>query len=198
VKRSDLSQISGQVILVNLYITQGFAFFLTIAGVALFHKEGIGPFFQRMFFSNNILWDIIVGVFWGLIVVFLQIILYRILPQRYFDDGGINEKLFRTINPAHILFISALVSFVEELLFRGLIQNGIGLFWTSVLFTLIHFRYLQQWLLTIFTFGVSIIIGWIYLITNSLIAPVLTHFLIDAILGLLIHFQLLSPKKEMN
>lgn len=197
-KRFDLSQISGQLILVNLYITQGFAFFLTIVGVAFFHKEGISPFFQRMFFSNSILWDIIVGAFWGLIVVFLQIILYRNLPQRYFDDGGINEKLFRTINPAHILFISALVSFVEELLFRGLIQNGIGLFWTSVLFTLIHFRYLKQWLLTIFTFGVSILIGWIYLITNSLIAPILTHFLIDAILGLLIHFQLLSPKKELN
>jgi membrane protease YdiL (CAAX protease family) len=196
VKKSDLSQLSGQVILVNLYLTQGFAFFLTIAGVTLFHKEGIHQFFHRLFFSNNILWDIIVGVFCGLFVVFLQIILYRNLPHNYLDDGGINEKLFRTINPFHILFISALVSFVEELLFRGLIQNGIGLFWTSVLFTLIHFRYLQQWFLTIFTFGLSILIGWIYLITNNLIAPVITHFLIDAILGLIIHFQMLSPKKE--
>ncbi|MNW57385.1 CAAX amino terminal protease self- immunity [compost metagenome] len=105
------------------------------------------------------------------------------------DDGGINSLLFRNRPIWHIAVISAIVAICEELLFRGAIQNGIGPYWTSILFAAIHVRYLRHWIPTAWVFASSYGLGFIYLQTGTLWAPILCHFLIDLVSGLVIKFR---------
>jgi len=83
----------------------------------------------------------------------------------------------------HTALICLVVACCEELLFRGAVQHLIGIYWTSVLFALIHIRYLQHWLMALLVFGTSYALGWIYVQTGSLITPIIAHFLIDFVLG---------------
>lgn len=105
------------------------------------------------------------------------------------DDGGINEMLFRNRPVWHIAIICVIVSVCEELLFRGAIQHGLGPYWTSIIFALIHVRYLRHWIPTGWVFLSSYALGYIYIQAGTLWAPIVCHFLIDFISGLVIKFR---------
>lgn len=103
-----------------------------------------------------------------------------------FDDGGINEKLFKNMPIWHIFIITNIVGFVEELLFRGAIQPLLGVWFTSLIFALIHFRYLKKIVLILVTFSISIGLGLITEHTGSWFSAYIAHMLIDFILGIFI------------
>src|SRR5690554_6389219 len=67
---------------------------------------------------------IIYGIVPGLLLSSFAISLYYFLPKQLFDDGGINEKLFRNQSITSFSFISLIVSICEEILFRGVIQTA--------------------------------------------------------------------------
>ncbi|GJM68195.1 hypothetical protein HMSSN036_04110 [Paenibacillus macerans] len=116
-------------------------------------------------------------------------LLSRFISEESMDDGGINTKLFRGRPVWHIAVISAMVAVCEELLFRGAIQHGIGVYWTSILFAAIHVRYLRHWIPTGWVFASSYGLGFIYMQTGTLWAPIVCHFLIDFVSGLVIKFR---------
>ncbi len=58
---------------------------------------------------------------------FCRFLLIRYVPEQWYDDGGINEKLFRSRSVPHIFIMTAIIAFCEELLFRGVIQTHVGL-----------------------------------------------------------------------
>lgn len=99
------------------------------------------------------------GVVPGLIVVVFDVILMLIVSKKYYDDGGINERLFRTKNIGEIFFLVLLVSVSEEILFRGVVQTVFGYVTASGIFVLVHFRYLKKPVLLISIFFVSFYIG---------------------------------------
>ena len=66
----------------------------------------------------------------------------KVLPFRYYDDGGLNERIFRGRSVIEIAVISSVVSIAEEILFRGVIQTHVGLILSSIIFAFVHFRYL--------------------------------------------------------
>lgn len=132
------------------------------------------------------------GVGVGLLVVSAEWILSHRLPEKWMDDGGINRLLFQNLSIPHIAWISALVAVSEEILFRGVLQHWFGLVGTALLFTLIHFRYLKQWLLVTLLFLISLLLGWLVEWSNLLTPAIATHFVLDFVWGVLIRTRKFS------
>lgn len=154
----------------------------------------LAAFLSWIFFSdmsaflNLFQWEnvwIIFGVCSGLTVVIFDLLLMKKVPREYYDDGGINEKIFSDMPIWKIGLISILIAFAEEMLFRGVIQTNFGFWIASIIFALVHIRYLSNWYLLLNVCLLSIWIGLLYEWSNHQILPViLMHFTIDFLLGI--------------
>lgn len=129
------------------------------------------------------------GIIPASLIISIDIILDTVIPKRFLDDGGINEKLFSGQSILSIFVIALVVAIAEELLFRGVIQTTFGYLFASSLFALIHIRYLKKPILLLSIIGVSFYIGYLFEITQNLNVTIVAHFLIDFILGLLIKYK---------
>lgn len=187
-------EMDDRLLLFNLYLTQGITLVLGVLGLYFVHvSKGttVVSFFGIQPIGSIVGWSL--GLAGG--IIFVELVSVYYLPKKHFDDGGINEKLFSERPVWHILIIACMVSLSEELLFRAVIQTKIGLFYASVLFALIHIRYLKKWVMFSFVFIVSLALGWLYEHTGTIVAPMICHFVIDFVLAVLIRFKWV-PTKE--
>ena len=164
----------------SLYLTQVMILIISfILGMFLFDDLAE---FMALF-----IWDLQQIILWGGIagvaVVLLDLILMKLLPSHYYDDGGLNGRIFRNRSISQIAFIAAIVAVPEELLFRGMIQTHFGLISASIIFAIVHYRYLFNWYLFLNVIGLSFFIGYVYLQTNNILVTIFMHFLIDFLLG---------------
>ncbi|MRN53413.1 CPBP family intramembrane glutamic endopeptidase [Paenibacillus monticola] len=184
IKKVDPKQLTDKLLLLNLYITQGLTLIIGLIWILLQKRNPIHVFN----FPEN--WHF---VLWGLglavVMLVVDFLLTHIVPEDSMDDGGINDLLFRKRPIWHILFIAIIVSICEEILFRGAIQYAFGPYWTSILFAVIHVRYLRHWIPTGWVFLSSYGLGYIYIHSGTLWAPILCHFLIDLFSGLVIRYR---------
>ncbi|NQX44843.1 CPBP family intramembrane metalloprotease [Paenibacillus tritici] len=187
IKKADPQQLTDKLLLINLYITQGLTLFIGLIWILLQKRNPI----HILNFPESLHF-----VYWGLglavIMLAVDFLLTHIVPEDAMDDGGINELLFGKRPLWHIIVISAVVAVCEELLFRGAIQHSLGPYWTSILFAVIHVRYLRHWLPTGWVFLSSYGLGLIYIHSGSLWAPILCHFLIDLFSGMVIRYRRVS------
>ncbi|QOY35898.1 lysostaphin resistance A-like protein [Anaerobacillus isosaccharinicus] len=186
-KQADLiKKMTDKEILLNLYITQllmlilafGLGWFLFDSWADLFEKFKWDPF--TIF---------VVGGGSAFIIILFELILEKILPKKMLDDGGINERVFQNRSVLHIFVLVTIIAFAEEILFRGVLQTHFGLIPASLLFAIIHVRYLRKIILFIITVGLSFYLGWLYLLTDNLLVPIFTHFTIDFVLGCILRFR---------
>lgn len=164
----------------SLYLTQVMILIISfILGMFLF--DDLAEFISLF------IWDLQQIILWGGIagvaVVLLDLILMKLLPSHYYDDGGLNERIFRNRSISQIAFIAAIVAVPEEILFRGMIQTHFGLISASIIFAIVHYRYLFNWYLFLNVIGLSFFIGYVYLQTNNILVTIFMHFLIDFLLG---------------
>lgn len=173
-------------LLLNIYLTQALLLMIALG---------------LLWFQGRLTWDLfswgnrepwVAGLMVGLGFVGLNVALTWFLPHKWLDEGGINEALFYNRSVFHIGVIALLVSLAEELLFRGAIQYWLGVLGTSLLFTLIHFRYLRRWLMVTLLFLVSLGLGFITDYYQSLLPAVIAHFTVDFILGIFIRYRILK------
>ncbi|MDR6998583.1 type II CAAX endopeptidase family protein [Neobacillus niacini] len=185
-KYNDLIRgLTDQELLFHLYMTQ--IILLTISIIL-----GIFLFDHFSFLSYFHLDDgriIKIGLPAGIMVVIVDILLMKWLPSSFYDDGGLNERIFKNKNMLQIIWIAALVAFSEELLFRGIIQTKVGLIFASVIFAVIHYRYLFNWYLFFNIVLLSFFIGFIYEWTNNFAVTIVMHFVIDFLLGMYIKIR---------
>lgn len=169
-------------LLSQLYLTQILLLAITfILGLFLFDRFS---FLHKVDFTDVRI--LFVGVPAGAAVVIIDILLMRLLPKSFYDDGGLNERIFKNRSVIHIAWIAAMVAFSEELLFRGVIQTKVGLILASLIFAVIHYRYLFNWFLFSNIVILSFFIGSVYAWTNNLAVTMIMHFIIDFLLGLYI------------
>lgn len=144
-------------------------------------------------FKNLFIWDDIsiltVGVGAAVLIVIVDLLLMKYLPPSFYDDGGLNERIFKNKSVLQIALIAAMVAFSEEILFRGIIQTSAGLIITSIIFAVVHYRYLFNWFLFLNIILLSFLIGYIYMETENLLVTIVMHFFIDFLLGLIIKFR---------
>lgn len=185
--REKLEHMDNRTLYLNLILTQ---VVLGAIGVVLyiFFLRGDRTLLE-LFHLHSVNLSIFYGAIFALVVILLDLFLMKILPQNYFDDGGVNERLFRDLNAGHIALVALLVSFFEEWLFRGVLQNIIGIFWTSILFAAIHYRYFHKWIYSLLIILISFGFGYLYALTDSLWSVITAHFIIDFCLGLLIRYK---------
>ncbi|MFS0672699.1 CPBP family intramembrane glutamic endopeptidase [Ornithinibacillus sp. 179-J 7C1 HS] len=141
-------------------------------------------------FTVNLKEIVYFGIVPGIVIVLIDLIMISSLSNSYYDDGGINKRIFTNISLPKIFLITLLVAVSEELLFRGVLQTNYGYLIASITFALVHVRYLRKPILLISVLLVSFVIGYIYIITGSLVVTITTHFLIDFLLGLLIRYKI--------
>ncbi|OIK12255.1 CPBP family intramembrane glutamic endopeptidase [Bacillus sp. MUM 13] len=183
-KQAELiKQLSDKQLIYNLFITQ-----LILLAAALL----LGLFLFPDIASFTALFRIrdiniaVIGLPAGAAVVAFDIIMMKTIPASWQDDGGVNERIFKSLSYPLVPAAALIVAFCEEVLFRGVIQTNIGLVWTSVIFALVHYRYLFKWYLLVNIAGLSFFIGWIYSITGNLMVTITAHFIIDFILGIIL------------
>jgi membrane protease YdiL (CAAX protease family) len=192
--REQLNKIDNRILYFNLLFTQGILFILgTILYLSLLRDEVL---LKELFHVKDLLFNLKVGFLFASIVILLDILLMKWLPWHYFDDGGINERIFRDLTPFQIAFVAFLVAFVEEWLFRGVFQSMIGILWTGLLFSLIHIRYLKKQVLFSILLVVSFGLGILYEKTGSMWTVIFAHFLIDFCFGMMIRYKWFPQKNE--
>ncbi|AVQ99260.1 CPBP family intramembrane metalloprotease [Oceanobacillus iheyensis] len=128
------------------------------------------------------------GLLPGIIIVLIDVILMRFLPKSTFDDGGVNEKLFTGQPVSSIFFLSLLVAWTEEMLFRGVIQTSFGYVFASVFFAIVHIRYLKKPILLASVLMISFYIGYLFEQTGNLFVTITAHFIVDFLLGVTIRY----------
>lgn len=90
--------------------------------------------------------------------------------------------------------IAFVVAVAEELFFRGILQTALGFAAASLIFALVHIRYLFKWYLTLNVVLLSFGMGWLFEMTGNLAVTITMHFIIDFMLGLAIRNR--SKKKS--
>lgn len=185
-KKVNIHELNDRTLLLNLYMTQFITLFI---GVVIIMFQ-FNPLFRDLWTHISKINDALIwGAGFALIVVSIDLMLTRWVPEHVIDDGGINERIFKNRPIWHIALISLIVAVCEEILFRGAIQHALGPYWTSILFAAIHIRYLQHWLMTGLVFSISYGLGWIYIETGTLWTPIMAHFMIDFVMGCIIRYR---------
>ncbi|WP_307891871.1 CPBP family intramembrane glutamic endopeptidase [Bacillus swezeyi] len=181
-----IKRLSDREMLKQLYASQALMLVLALLlGIFLF--DDIGGFFSLWNgFDPNIL---TYGVPLSVLVILIDLAVMKWVPRHMYDDEGINEKLFRNRSYPHILFLTLFIAFTEEILFRGVIQTHFGIWTASIIFAILHFRYLKKWLLFAMVVSISFLLGLSFQQTHNLFVPVTAHFLIDVVFACQIRFQ---------
>lgn len=187
-----LNHMTDRQILLNLIFTQCLLLVLSVLFLFIFYPS-IAVVYE--WFNWNLRQILLLGGGLAVVVLGLDFILMKILPDHMFDDGGINEKLFQKRTITEIFFLTAFIAIAEELFFRGVLQSTFGLLLASVVFTLLHIRYLSKWPLFLLVTIVSFCLGIVYEWTGNLWVTIFSHFLIDFIFGLQIRYQYIRTIK---
>lgn len=179
-ERLDLQQLSDTDVIKSFYLSQGLLLIMGCCGYAIFYRD-MPPLSDWLHFS--LMMVLILGCGSGLVLSLIELGIDQIVPKSWFDDEGINRRIFQAFSRPHIILAMLVVAVVEETLFRGIIQTEIGWVFASLLFGIIHVRYLKKPLMLIVALGMGFYLGWLYLYTNSLLPPIAAHFTIDVVLG---------------
>ena len=113
--------------------------------------------------------DIVIGAAIAAPVIFLSTISEKIFSQ-----------ILAPLKTSKIIIIAAASGIGEEIFFRGGLQPILGIVITSILFGLIHFPFKKElipW--TMIAIAMGFVLGLLFTWTDSLIAPITTHFTIN-------------------
>jgi membrane protease YdiL (CAAX protease family) len=107
----------------------------------------------------------------------------------------IAELTWQSVWLPSLVFLVA-VGFIEELIFRGLIQRSAmqalgwrGIAYVSLVFALLHMGFFS-WTDVLFAFGIAVFFGWAVKKTGSLLGVTLSHGLANIVLYLIAPFLL--------
>lgn len=183
-KQADIiKQMSSKELMYQLILTQFIILMISIV-LSIFLFDQFSDWLH--YFKLNGTEILLYGVIPGVLIVIIDLILMIFLPKRFYDDGGINEKVFKNRPIKEIFLISFVVAIAEEMLFRGVIQTTFGYVIASIVFALIHIRYLTKPVLLISVLLISFYIGYLFVLTENLLVTITAHFIVDFLLGIVI------------
>ncbi|WP_088069250.1 CPBP family intramembrane glutamic endopeptidase [Gottfriedia luciferensis] len=131
----------------------------------------------------------------GFSLVLFNILLNYTIPERLLDDGGFNKRFFTSLSIFEMTLLCILIALSEELFFRGFFQAKFGLVIASIIFALVHFRYVKKPILFIIVLIESFFIGYLFMRTNNIIVVFIAHFILDYVLGMYMKLSLESEEE---
>jgi membrane protease YdiL (CAAX protease family) len=182
----NIQRITTKELIPSFWLSQLLLLVLGIGFVWLFYLRR-GDTLTLFFSVDNLSGIGLGGTLAALLGIALQWGAWKRFSLRAFDDGGIN-RLLLTLPMVTLVPMFALGAFSEELLVRGVLQTGAvayfgslgGVLVTSLIFTGIHFRYLKKPVLIGGVFLLSLILGSLYVVTESLWASIGAHFMYNS------------------
>ncbi|AIG26182.1 CPBP family intramembrane metalloprotease [Brevibacillus laterosporus] len=184
-RNNKLEQLDDRTLLLNLWLTQGIVLLIALLGSWFLYTKT--EFWQLLLTMHPSYLGYAVLLI--VLVVASNIIIEKTVPPSWVDDGGMNERIFRSLSIPTTFLLCVAVGISEEWLFRGVIHELIGNVWTSILFTAIHFRYLQKPILIGMVFLTSYLLGILFTWTNSLITVMFVHATINFVLALFLKYK---------
>ena len=182
-QRNLVAELTDRELVLNVYLTQAIMLVLALLIGFVVFDQWLDFF---LLFETELTWLLLIGGGVALVVVGIDLLLEHLLPKKWLDDGGINERVFRNLSLPQLFILCAVVAFAEELLFRAVIQTAFGLVIASVIFALIHIRYLDKPVLFFNVCLVSFLLGALFYWTEMIMITIFAHFLIDFLLGLVL------------
>jgi membrane protease YdiL (CAAX protease family) len=131
------------------------------------------------------------GIHWlpdlgvGLLAAGVVVLISAALTRGTRSGAALARALARAIGPVpihHCLLLALLSGVAEEAFFRGALQPHTGVVVASLLFGLAHFiprREFLPW--TAFSVAAGLLLGVLFEQTGNLVAPVVTHFGVNAV-----------------
>ena len=162
---------------------------LPLLGVGIFMRRSLPDVFKRLGLTTPTLEDIVVGVGVGIVLFFIQIVFTGIWltvvgMDTFTEQTEASEALSNSITSIWIaLGIAITAGIGEEIAFRGALQPIFGLWWTAILFTVVHLQYTLT-PAALLIFFIAIVLGYMRRYF-SLYACITTHFVYNLILVLL-------------
>lgn len=101
--------------------------------------------------------------------------------------------IFAGLRFGDLLLIAAVSGFCEEVLFRGVMQQQFGLLPTSLIFGLFHCPSLRHLSYGLWAFCGGLFLGWLYIISGNLWAPIMAHCLSNALSLMFIRYRIKPP-----
>ena len=86
---------------------------------------------------------------------------------------------FRRASVPDLLGVAALAGLGEELFFRGVLQDELGIWIASAIFGLPHGPSRELWPLAVWATGMGVFLGALYQASGNLFVPALAHALYD-------------------
>jgi len=180
-QQEKIKNMSDRDLRFNLYITQALILFVCII-LSYWLFDDIDSFLAMWQWKP--LSIVLFGGGVALVIILIDYVAMRVFPESWFDDGGINERMFRGLSIPHLLGVTLLIGTCEELLFRGILQTHFGLVAASVMFAVLHVRYIAKPFLFSFVLVISIAFGYLFAYTGNLLVTIFAHFLVDFVMGL--------------
>src|SRR5699024_8178536 len=118
-----IARLSDKELKYQLLLSQFIIFIISIV-LSIFLFDSLFDWFS--FFQLQLKEIISFGLTTGVVIVLFDLLIMYLLPPEWYDDGGINERIFKTRSLKDIFLIVTTVSIAEELLFRGVIQTTFG------------------------------------------------------------------------
>ncbi|MBI2079223.1 CPBP family intramembrane metalloprotease, partial [Candidatus Micrarchaeota archaeon] len=135
---------------------------------------------EKLGLRREFLKNILIGVGGFILLVLIAIILNLLLMSFGFSDSN---KVYEKVKdlPLYVLpfaFIVAPLS--EELFFRGYLVKKYGILISALIFSLVHISY-GSIVEILFAFAFGVIAGYLYKKRESLLVPIVMHFLFNLI-----------------
>lgn len=143
--------------------------------------RGLWSDWWRFDSSRGIAEAVVAGTTVGLVAILLSWQMERGLP----GVRALSERfstLLAGTSTAEALVLAGLSAVGEELLFRGCLQEELGLWWATLLFAAVHSgpeRIYLWWTASAFVFGLGL--GALYEAQGGLLGPIIMHFVINAV-----------------
>jgi len=171
-----INQMNKKILFLNIILSQGILLLVSFLWIrfvtpenTFLHILAINAHFQVLFLS------FLAGS--GLLLILQWFFLRHVSRDRLMDELNLILLDKFSLPMLFIIFLSG--AGVEEILFRGVIQQHLGIWLASVLFTVIHFRYLKKVALMIEVFLMGMILGMTYLVTQTIWIPILCHLCVN-------------------
>ena len=126
--------------------------------------------------GNSIPQSVLLGLGTAAVTVLAAVLAYRLIPALRKLAAEIGPQIVDRSNLRDLVLLSVFSGVGEEVFFRGAVQQEFGLVVASVIFGFVHLgpdrRYLA-W--TASAVAAGFMFGWLYIVTDGLLAPVIAH-----------------------
>lgn len=172
---NELGDISKKTLLINIALSQAILFLIAFLSEAYMPDDLSLIVLLR---KPLTVWLLVTIVSGSILLLLIQLVFLKVtLKHHLMDEMNILllEKL--SIKELALIFLSGAI--VEEWLFRGILQTYLGVLLSSLIFTAIHFRYLNKIVLLFEVLLMGLILGLSYHVTSSLLVPIVCHFIVN-------------------